>query len=76
MRALAALPNVATKLSGMGFTHRPWSLEQARRYVLEAIDLFGTDRAMVASDFPTDRLFGSFADHLDAYAGITADIFG
>ncbi|AQR75305.1 amidohydrolase [Sphingomonas sp. LM7] len=73
MAALAALPNVATKLSGMGFTHRPWSLDQARGYILEAIELFGADRAMFASDFPTDKLFGSFAQHLDAYAEITAD---
>lgn len=73
MRALAALPHVSVKLSGMGFTHRPWSIEQARPYVLEAIALFGTDRAMFASDFPTDKLFGTFADHLDAYAAITAD---
>ncbi|MFD1786348.1 amidohydrolase family protein [Sphingomonas floccifaciens] len=72
MRALARLPNVATKLSGMGFTHRPWSLDQARAYVLEAIEIFGPARAMVASDFPTDKLFGSFARHLDAYAEITA----
>lgn len=73
MAALAALPNVATKLSGMGFTHRPWSIEQARPYILEAIELFGTDRAMFASDFPTDKLFGGFAQHLDAYDAITAD---
>lgn len=73
MAALAALPNVAIKLSGMGFTHRPWTLDQARPYLREAIDLFGTDRAMFASDFPTDKLFGSFAQHLDAYAAITAD---
>lgn len=72
MTALAALPNVATKLSGMGFTHRPWSLPQARAYVLEAIEIFGPTRAMVASDFPTDKLFGSFAQHLDAYDAITA----
>lgn len=72
MRALAALPNVATKISGMGFTHRPWTLEQIRPYVLEAIDLFGADRALFASDVPTDKLFGSFAAHLDAYAVITA----
>ncbi|ATY32397.1 amidohydrolase family protein [Sphingomonas psychrotolerans] len=73
MAALAALPNVATKLSGMGFTHRPWSLDQARGYIREAIELFGADRAMFASDFPTDKLFGSFAKHLDAYAEITSD---
>jgi predicted TIM-barrel fold metal-dependent hydrolase len=73
MAALAELPNVATKLSGMGFTHRPWSEDQARAYILEAIELFGTNRAMFASDFPTDKLFGSFAQHLDAYDAITAD---
>ncbi|MHA6723634.1 amidohydrolase family protein [Sphingomonas sp. RS2018] len=74
MAALARLPNVATKLSGLGFTHRPWSIDQARAYVLEAIDLFGTDRAMFASDFPTDKLFGSFTEHLDSYAAIVFDL--
>lgn len=73
MRALATLPNVAVKISGVGFTMRPWSVAGIRPYVLEAIALFGTDRAMVASDLPTDRLFGTVADHLDAYAAITAD---
>ncbi|KQM41343.1 amidohydrolase family protein [Sphingomonas sp. Leaf10] len=73
LAALARLPHVAIKLSGIGFTHRPWILEQARALVLTAIDLFGTDRAMVASDFPTDKLFGSFAETLGAYATITAD---
>ncbi len=72
MKALAALPNVATKLSGMGFTHRPWGLDQVRPYLSEAIELFGAGRAMFASDFPTDKLFGSFADHLDAYAEVTS----
>lgn len=70
---LARLPQVAIKLSGIGFTHRPWTIDQARGLVLTAIDLFGTDRAMVASDFPTDKLFGSFAATLGAYAAITGD---
>lgn len=73
LATLARLPHVAIKLSGIGFTHRRWTLEQARALVLTAIDLFGTDRAMVASDFPTDKLFGSSAVTLGAYAAITAD---
>ena len=73
LAAFARLPHVAIKLSGIGFTHRPWRLEQARTLVLTAIDIFGTDRAMVASDFPTDKLFGSFAETLGAYASLTAD---
>jgi predicted TIM-barrel fold metal-dependent hydrolase len=41
--------------------------------VLETIELFGTDRAMFASDFPTDKLFGGFDQHLDAYNAIVGD---
>jgi len=52
---------------------RPWTIEQMRSYVLETIELFGTDRAMFASDFPTDKLFGGFDQHLDAYNAIVAD---
>jgi predicted TIM-barrel fold metal-dependent hydrolase len=73
MAALAELPNVACKISGMGFTWRPWDAEQARPYVLETIAMFGTGRAMFASNFPTDKLFGSFDTHFDAYDAITAD---
>ncbi|HWU72330.1 MAG TPA: amidohydrolase family protein [Sphingomonas sp.] len=73
MRALAAIPHVSVKISGIGFAFRPWTIEQMRGYVLETIDLFGTDRAMVASDFPTDKLFGGFDQHLDAYNAIVAD---
>jgi predicted TIM-barrel fold metal-dependent hydrolase len=73
MAAFAALPNVAVKISGMGFTWRPWDAEQARPYVRETIEIFGTDRAMFASNFPTDKLFGSFDRHFDAYDAITAD---
>ncbi len=76
MAEFAALPNVAVKISGMGFTCRPWDEEQVRPYVLETIDLFGTDRAMFASNFPTDKLFGSFDKHLDAYDAITAGFSG
>ena len=44
-----------------------------RDRVLETIDLFGTDRAMFASDFPTDRLFGSFDATLEPLADAVAD---
>jgi predicted TIM-barrel fold metal-dependent hydrolase len=73
MRALAAIPHVSVKISGIGFAFRPWTIEQMRAYVLETIELFGTDRAMFASDFPTDKLFGGFDQHLDAYNAVVAD---
>jgi predicted TIM-barrel fold metal-dependent hydrolase len=72
MAALAALPNVFVKISGMGFSWRPWTPDLARDYVRETIELFGADRCMFASDFPTDKLFGTFAGHLDFYADTVA----
>jgi predicted TIM-barrel fold metal-dependent hydrolase len=84
MRLLAAAPHVAVKLSGFGFIHRSWTLDQIRPYLLEVIDIFGTSRCLFASDFPTDKLFGSFDKHLDAYSNIVSgfsyderrDLFG
>lgn len=73
MRALAALPNVFVKVSGMGFVYRPWSAGAVRGRVLETIDIFGADRALFASDFPTDRLFASFDETLDALADAVSD---
>lgn len=71
---LAALPNVAVKISGVGFIHNPWTVEQVRPYVLHCIDAFGTDRCLAASNVPTDKLFGTLDDTLSAYAGIIADL--
>lgn len=73
MRALASLDHVFVKLSGIGFAYRDWTIEQARRVVLETIDLFGVDRCMFASDSPTDKLFGTFDRHLEAYHSIVKD---
>jgi predicted TIM-barrel fold metal-dependent hydrolase len=73
MNALAALPNVSVKISGLGFVYRPWDAGKARDRARETIDIFGASRAMFASDFPTDRLFASFDETLAALAGAVAD---
>lgn len=74
MTALAACANVSVKISGIGFAYRPWDLEQARGYVRDTIHIFGTHRAMFASDVPTDKLFGSFDRHLQAYRTIVSEL--
>lgn len=73
MAALAALPQVAVKLSGFGFIARGWTVETMRPLMLELIDLFGPGRVMAASDFPTDKLFADFDTCLGAIDAITAD---
>ncbi|ESQ84878.1 hypothetical protein AEAC466_07420 [Asticcacaulis sp. AC466] len=71
MKTLAQLPHVAVKISGMGFVDRQWTPETMGPLVREAIDMFGTDRVMLASDFPTDKLFNSYAKSLKFYDELT-----
>ena len=72
MSQLADIPHCAVKISGFGITDHDWSEQSIRPYVLEAIDLFGPDRVMFASDFPTDKLYADFNRCLPAYANIIA----
>lgn len=73
MRTLAACPNIAVKISGLAMFDHHWTVESLRPYVLETIDAFGVERAMFASNFPVDRLFGSYTDLWRAYASIVGD---
>ena len=60
MAALAACPNVAAKISGLGVPGQAWTVAANREIVLATIDLFGVDRCMFASNFPVDGLCGTF----------------
>lgn len=73
MGALAAMDHVSVKLSGFGIVDRSWTIESIRPLVLETIEMFGTRRCLVASDAPTDKLFSSIGQVLDAYATILAE---
>lgn len=73
LATLAALPQVSIKLSGFGFAQRDWTPGFVRDTVCTVIDLFGTDRAMFASDLPTDRLFGAIDAQMDACHAAVAD---
>jgi predicted TIM-barrel fold metal-dependent hydrolase len=72
LRALAACPNVAVKISGLAMFDHRWTVESLRPYVLEAIDAFGPARAMFASNFPVDKLFCRYGALWRAYAAIVA----
>lgn len=73
LRTLATLPHVAIKLSGLGFIARDWTVATVRPFLLEAIELFGPDRCMFASDAPTDKLFAPLDRVMTAYHAIVAD---
>jgi predicted TIM-barrel fold metal-dependent hydrolase len=73
LRSLAALPHVSIKISGLGITDRAWTTDSIRPIILECIDAFGTGRAMFASDFPVERVHGTFDAFYSAFDAISAD---
>ena len=50
-----------------------WTAESIRPFVLHAIDAFGIDRCMFASNFPVDKLFSSYDELFNAFKAITKD---
>ncbi len=60
LQVLAACPNAAIKISGLGVPGEAWTAQANREVVLAAIDFFGIARAMFASNFPVDGLCASF----------------
>ena len=73
MRTLAAAPNIAAKVSGLGMFHHDWTPELIRPFVLDTIEIFGTDRCMFASNFPVDKLHADYHAIWRAFDRITAD---
>jgi len=60
LHTLAACPNAAIKISGLGVPGARWTAQSNREVVLAAIEIFGVPRAMFASNFPVDSLCASF----------------
>ena len=60
LRALAECPNAAIKISGICVPGLPWTAALNRDVVLSAIEIFGVERAMFASNFPVDGLCATF----------------
>jgi predicted TIM-barrel fold metal-dependent hydrolase len=72
LRTLSLYENTAIKLSGLAMFDHRWTIESFRPLVLEAIDCFGADRCMFASNFPIDGLHASYASLWRAYAQIVS----
>ena len=70
MKALAAYPNVAVKVSGLSLPGMAWTVETQGQVILETIDIFGIDRCMFASNFPPDNCVVEFAPMMEAYQAV------
>ncbi|MCW2751546.1 MAG: hypothetical protein JWR83_2656 [Aeromicrobium sp.] len=51
--------NVLVKISGFGINNLQRNAEQHREWFHELLELFGTSRCMIGSDYPVDKLFGN-----------------
>jgi predicted TIM-barrel fold metal-dependent hydrolase len=60
LETVAKEPNVAIKISGIGRAGLPWTLTANGGIIRDAINIFGPERAMFASNYPVDSLAGSF----------------
>ncbi|MEZ5727765.1 MAG: amidohydrolase family protein [Burkholderiaceae bacterium] len=74
MRALAAHEHVYCKLSCLCLPGGPWLEAENAPIVREAIDIFGIERCMFASNFPVDRVRIGFADMFTAFGRMVGDL--
>ncbi len=73
MAALAAHEHVFLKISELGLAGDPWDYISNRHVVREAIELFGFNRSMFASNFPVAGLRIGYVDQVKAIAHMVAD---
>ena len=74
LRLAASAPQVAIKISGIGLSGRPWTLDDNRAIIRDVIGAFGAGRCLFASNFPVDRLCGSFDTIYSGFKAATADL--
>src|SRR5438067_5196507 len=73
MEVLAREPKVHVKVSEFGLKGAPWDYEANRRVVTEAIEIFGFERAMFASNFPVTSLRIGYGALVEALSRMLAD---
>ncbi len=73
--ALAGLgDNVVCKLSGLAMPFGSMGADALAPWLEYAIEAFGVDRCMFASNFPVDSMYGTFDDLYGAFSAVTEDL--
>lgn len=71
LKLLAELPQVSCKISGLGMFDHDWTTNSIRPIVESCIEMFGTSRCMLGSNFPVDKLHASYGRVWAAYETLT-----
>jgi predicted TIM-barrel fold metal-dependent hydrolase len=70
LQALAEVPGLVCKLSGLGMFDPDWTEESLTPVILTALEIFGPDRVMWGSNFPVDKLYRSYGELVSAITAI------
>ena len=73
LTAMAALPNLHVKISGLGMYSHGITHAQARQVIRDTIQIFGAERTIYGSNFPLEKLHASYADFLGVYRKVLAE---
>ncbi len=71
LKRLAARPNTFCKVSGLSMFDHDWTVDSLQPIVSEVIETFTTDRVMMGSNFPVDKLHTDYQRLWSAYTEIT-----
>lgn len=74
MSSLARHANVFVKISGLGQRHTPWTAGANASTIRDTIAIFGVERCMFASNFPVDKLCGTFETIYAGFRAAVADL--
>ena len=72
LHSLARAPNLMIKLSGLGLGHPSWTIEDTVPLLQRVIEIFGTDRTMLGTNLPVDRLFSEPRRIFEAFDSVLA----
>jgi len=70
LTALASLPNVFCKISGLTMFDHNWSVESLKPIVEIVTSTFGAERCMFGSNYPVDKLHSNYQELWQAYLKI------
>jgi len=75
LSVFATRPNVAVKISALASGADPnWTVASIKPWVRRCIEVFGPERAMFGTNWPIDRLFGTYERLIDAYRECVDDL--
>ena len=68
--------NVVCKLSGLAMPFGSMGVDALAPWIEHAIEAFGVDRCMFASNFPVDAMYGTFDELYTSFSTVTSGLDG